>query len=358
MSEKSLQEQLEEVEAELRNEHQRGALMDSGKVEDLAVRRQELNAQISAQAQAEREQIALKQEEYNGGVKEVIYQVFDSIIPAETGHKVFGINKYDELAEMFRQMIDIAVDENNANLHAYIGEQIEARDAKISELNAQIISKDVQLQEEARQAQSAKDAYEILSSNFVISEEKVEQLEQKIAHVEVEVTALHLEIDDLHQRMISKDEQISKLTEEINKPKASGIILPNQTKPSATLQQMMDAAKNKSVKSQVELALSGESFRGKVLLTPPKLGGSDNAAETFQGQDIETDVEVGRVLAPQVPVLDFRFEEESNTVGLEVARDEIVRSDDAPATWGELKALEARIDERLSRLEQQTAVVA
>lgn len=91
---------------------------------------------------------------------------------------------------------------------------------------------------------------------------------------------------------------------------------------------------------------------------PPLLGGSETLAETFQDEVAEANATDSGISAPQAPLLDFRSQEESNGGGLPVDENGTLRSDDAPATWGELKALEAKIERRLSWLEQQTAVVA
>lgn len=339
-----LQTDLLFIQNELQAERQKGAEGDSAKIDQLEQRKADVQSQLEGM---EKQEITKKQAEYNGGLKEVVYQVFDSVIPAESGNIAFGINDFQEMGEIFRQMIDVAIDENNETLNTYIAELLEAKDAKIRELNAQIIEKDVQLQESARN-----------TDNYVRALSENERLEQRIVSLEIACADKDVAISNLSEQLKDKDEQISKLTEEINKPKASGIILPNQTKPSANLQQMMEAAKNKSVKTQVELALSGENFRGKVLITPPKLGGSENAAETFQDEVAEANSSNSGIYTPQVPGLDFRPEEESNEIGLAVVGDTVVRSDDAPATIGELKALEARIEERLFRIEQQKVAVA
>ena len=91
---------------------------------------------------------------------------------------------------------------------------------------------------------------------------------------------------------------------------------------------------------------------------PPLLGGSETQAETFQGEDTKVDVIDSGVLASEVPTLVFPSEEESNASGLPVDENGTLRSDDEPVTWKNLKALEARIEDRLLRLEQSAVAVA
>lgn len=316
-----LQTDLVFINNELQAERQKGAEGDSGKIAQLEQRKADVQNQLEGM---EKQEITQKQAEYDGGLKEVIFQVFDAVIPVEAGNIAFGINDFQEKGETFRQMIDLAVDDNNATLHAYIAALLESKDAKIREQNAQIIDLGVKLQESERKEQYATENYD----RAVVENER---LEQEVVLMGNSSAEKEVELADLNEQLKAKEEQIAKLTEEINKPKASGIILPNQARPSATLQQMMDAAKNKSVKSQVELALSGENFRGKVLLNPPILGGGETAAETFQGQDTETVTASGGISDPQAPVVDFRNEtghqlaEENASVGVagtEVTREE------------------------------------
>lgn len=295
-----LQTELVFARNELDAERQRGEYGNADKIAQLEQKEADLIAKLEG---VEKQEITQKQAEYNGGLKEVIFQVFDAVIPPDAGSIAFGINDFQEKGETFRQMIDLAVDENNDSLNAYIAELLEAKDAKIRELNAQIIDKGAQLQESTRKEQFATENYDrALRDN--------ERLEQEIVTMGNAAAEKDIEIADLNETLKAKEEQITALTEEINKPKASGIILPHQAKPSATLQQMMDAAKNKSVKSQVELALSGENFRGKVLFTPPTLGGGETAAETFQGETTEAIVADSGFPTSEETSLDFRPQEE------------------------------------------------
>lgn len=326
-----LQTQLLFIQNELAAERQKGAEGDSGKIAQLEQRRDDVQANLDGM---EKKEITQKQAEYDGGLKEVIFQVFDAVIPVEAGNVAFGINDFQEKGETFRQMIDLAVDDNNATLHAYIAELLESKDAKIREQNALIIDLGVKLQESERKEQYATENYD-----RAVAEN--ERLEQEVVTMGNAAADKDVEIADLNEQLKAKEEQIAKLTEEINKPKASGIILPNQAKPSATLQQMMDAAKNKSVKTQVELALTGENFRGKVLFTPPTLGGGETATETFHDEAAETIATGSGIFDSQAPVVDFRTEE-GTTAGLD--EHSFVSESDEPVTRKEFEELKHEVE--------------
>lgn len=307
MSEKTLQEKLDEVSTELRNEQQRGALTDAAKVAELQAKYQELLNQSLAAEQAVVEQ---KQTESSGGLKETIFQIWDSVLPAETGKTLFGINEHAELSQLFRQMVDLAVDENNAAFHAYIGEQLEAKDAKIRELTANVIDLETQLQEASRKAQAAEERADSTLAEF-------ETLENSLHAAEADIETKVTRIVELSEQLKAKDEQIAKLEEEVAKPAAQPtILLPNSVKPSQTLEQMMQTARNNGIKSAAQLALEGNTYRGKVsiqpVITPPTLGGSNDTV-SFQGEsseDRQADTTVSGVLAPEAaPVAEDTFQE-------------------------------------------------
>lgn len=322
INKEQLQDELFYVDNQLASERQKGVEGDQGKITQFEQKRTDIIAQLEG---AERQQITQKQEEHNGGLKEVIYQVFDAVIPADAGSHAFGINDFQEKGETFRQLIDIAVDDNNHALNAYIAELLESKDAKIREQNALIIDLGVKLQESERKEQYS-------TENYDRAVRENERLESEFLALSNASADKDVENADLQEQLKAKDEQIAKLTEEINKPKASGIILPNQARPSATLQQLMEEAKNKSVKSQMEIALAGQAYRGKVELTPPALGGSHDSI-SFPSEDTQGDIGDGGVSIPKAPSLTFRPEEEDGhgvdegNTGLEVAESPVSRKE-------------------------------
>ena len=235
----------------------------------------ELQAQIDFM---QSQQLTQTQQEYTGSLKEVLFQVFESVLPKEVGEKSLGLTEYSELSQLYRQMVDLAVDESNQTLYAIVGEQLESKDAKVREVTAKNIDLDTKLQESIRKEQSAQDNY-----NRALSEnERIEHENVRLANVAADKD---VELAELTKQIEAKDAQIEKLTEELNKlPVANGIILTAQTKPSQSLSDMMNAAKEKAVKSQLDLALSGQTFRGKVELTPPSMGVSDTQ-DSFRNED-------------------------------------------------------------------------
>lgn len=208
------------------------------------------------QYEQEREGIQTMQAEHNGGLKELIYQILESVFDVETCQKLYGLNEYSELSQSFRQMIDVAVDDHNDTLNAFIAEQLEGKDGKIRELTTKGIEISTQLQELQRKIEN----YErIVAQN--------EELEHKLVTLENDIEAKDRTIAEQAEQLRVKDEQIAKLTEAQNVPR-SPIILPNQAKPSQTLAEMMDQAKQKG-KTALELALAGgERFRGKITISP------------------------------------------------------------------------------------------
>lgn len=298
------------------------------------------------------------------GIKETIYQIFDIVFPADLGNVTLGINEYQELAESFRKLVDVAVEENEATVSSYMNNSFEEWASIEIDLKSQIIEKDAQLQETSR-------VNELLSThhNQEIHEnqqlkQQIEQLERKVTELEGsntdladKVYELRIHAGGLQEQIVSKDEQIAKLTEEINKPKAN-IVIPSQGK-SVNLQQLMEAAKNKPVKSQMDLALSGQTFRGKVeLAIPPSYNGGSNDDVPFYETTVETNVEDSGVFAPSIPSVEEVTPSQTETeIELGMDANTALRSDDGPATWGELKALEARIEERLQRIELQAVAV-
>lgn len=222
----------------------------------------------------EREGIQTMQAEHNGGLKELIYQILESVFDVETGQKLYGLNEYSEMSQSFRQMIDVAVDDHTNTLNAFIAEQLESKDGKIRELTTKGIEISTQLQELQRKTEN----YDrIVAQN--------EELEHKLVTLENDIEAKDRTIAEQAEQLRSKDEQIAKLTGELNAPKPSGIILPNQAKPSQTLAEMMDQAKQKG-RTALELALAGERFRGKITINPSTPNENNWIPETeVPGQD-------------------------------------------------------------------------
>ena len=282
----ALVQQLNDLEA------QKAQLFEQDTVDHYAVA--EINNQIKdTQAnieKAQQEQLVQKQEEYTGGLKEMMFQIFDSVLPKETATKLLGLSEYEELAQGYRQLVDVAIDENNANLYAIVGEQMETKDAKIREVTTKNIDLDTQLQEAVRKEQSAQENY----IRSLAENERIEQDNVRLANIAADKD---VSIAELNQQLEAKDEQIAKLTDELSKPKVqTGFNLNSQAKPSQSLADMMNAAKEKAVKSQIDIALSGSSFRGKVELTPITKAVSE-PADTFRN-------EAGAIIAQdnQLPV--------------------------------------------------------
>ncbi|MDQ0062368.1 hypothetical protein [Paenibacillus harenae] len=276
----------------------------------------------------------------DNGIKETIYQVFDAVLPAETGHKLIGINEYEELATMFRQMVDMAVDDNLTALHTSVNEQLEAKDAEITALNANLIDIDTRLRESIRKEQYATENYERAQSH-------IERLDDEGIRLANALAAEEEKNVQMIEQLKAKDDQIAKLTEEINKPKQSTIIIPSHTKPNATLQQMMEQAKNKSIKTQAELALSGETFRGTVQLTPPKLGGGETDNNTFHVEAPTVDIGDSGVLVPEAAIT-YELPPSVPQSDAEVPTD---------SANGEVadKAVETELEKRLNNIESRLA---
>lgn len=284
------------------------------------------------------------------GIKETIYQIFDIVFPADLGNVALGINEYQELAESFRKLVDVAVEESDDMMNVYIADTIDKKDSRIAELNAQIIEKDAQLQEAVRKEEATRNNHaESLLENERLAN-TVEQLQEQNEMLSDSNVKQYNELADLHTALRAKDEQIAKLTEEINKPKAN-IVIPSQGK-SANLQELMEAAKNKAVKSQMDLALSGQTFRGKVeLAIPPSYGGNDTAESTFQ--DVaETIAEDNWVPATQVPELVGETPSQEAPTFTGLAEHPSLPENDGQVTWQGLKELE----ERIYRLEQSVGL--
>lgn len=287
-------------------------------------------------------------------IKETIYQIFDIVFPADLGNVALGINEYQELAESFRKLVDVAVEEHDETVSTYMNERIESIDRENTELRLRLIDVNDQLQEAIRKEKQETDRCDrLLEDNNQLSQ-TVDLLENQKADLVDKVDELRVYADGLQEQLGAKDEQIAKLTEEINKPKAN-IVIPSQGK-STNLQQLMEEARNKKVKSALDLALSGQAHRGKVeLAIPPSYNGGNDDSESLFQDGTKTIVENSGFHPTEVPVIfEVTPSQEEEVAGL--AEHTPLPEDNGQVTWQGLKELETRIEERLLRLEIQTGL--
>jgi hypothetical protein len=164
-------------------------------------------------------------------------------------------------------------------------------------MTAANIDLDTKLQEAIRKEQHAQDNY----NRALAENERVEQENVRLANIAADKDVT---IAELLRQIEAKEAQIEKLEEELSKKPASGIVLPTQ-KPSQSLEAMMQAAKDKAVKSQLDLALTGNQFRGKVELTPIAKGGSESE-NSFRVEPPAIIPADDRVSAPEEEVSSFQ----------------------------------------------------
>ncbi|WP_028609220.1 hypothetical protein [Paenibacillus harenae] len=340
MSERTLQDQLEEVEAELRNEHQRGALMDSGKVAELAERRQELNTKISVQAQAEREQ----------AIEERVHSEITFAIP--------GVD-FTKLPVELINVIHLVVKSDRRRIiaeHAIELEQIE------NEFDAY--------------KQNAEGNYNGLLANHNQLEQEYEACARELKEQTEETVRLIAERDDARKNRDNAAAQYEEAKAEIERLKGQ---IDDYQKAKVygerEAQSIIDVTPNEAeeINEAIKLFVSSENWgsteklylpdgtfkvvkRSELsewqLSTPPTLGGSETLPETFQGETAEGDVSDSGVSDSEAAGIDFRQEEESTTAGLD--EHESVSEGDAPVTRREFQELSARV----SQLEQSQRIVA
>lgn len=347
MGEITLQNQLEEVEAELRNEHQRGALMDAGKVEELAVRRQEINAQISAQVQAEREQII--EERVHSEVTFAIPGVDFTKLPAGAITVVELVVKADRRRIYAEHALELEQIENEFDSYKQNAE---------GNYNGLLANHNQLEQEYEACARELKEQTEETVRLIAERDDARKNRDNAAAQYEeakAEIERLKSEIDDYQKAKVYGEREAQSVID----------VTPNEAEEiNNAIKQFLNAEDWGSIikvtkpDDTFELVKREEFNEQWQPLTVPMIGGSDDSV-SFQGEIVEANADDSGLPTSQAPGLSsFRPEEESNEIGLAVVGDTIVRDDDAPATIGELKALEARIEERLYRIEQSKIAVA
>ena len=259
------------------------------------------------QANKAQEQISQHQEDYATGLKETMYQIID-IVLTDDMEKTLGVNALATIKQEARKLMDAAINEQSSALYEIIGAQFEAKDQRINELTTNNINLNSQLTAEAAE----KDA----------------------------------RISELMQQLQAKDEQIKQLTAEINKPKEPSIYIPTtRSNPSQSLQSLMAEASGK-VKSQMDIVLSGSTYRGKVQITPPD-GGSESA-ESFRSEDTAgNDTNSGDDTTQETPAITpppLQFQEDGPIDGL-------ATSDTGTQMAGET------LEDRIAALEQRVAAL-
>ncbi|CAM4098835.1 hypothetical protein L1N85_10770 [Paenibacillus alkaliterrae] len=339
-----LQTDLLFINNELQAERQKGAEGDATKITQLEQRKADVQYQLDGINKAEKEQAI--EEKIHSEITFAIPGVDFTQLPVELINIIHAVVKADR--------------RKNLSEHSAELEQIEnERDAWVEE-NGKLIKENYDLQQECQTA--ARELKEQTAETVRLIAERDDARKNRdnaaaqLEEAKAEIARLESQVDDYQKAKVLGERQAQAVID----------VTPNEA-------EEINAAIKTFLKSEdwgsiIKVVKPDESFElvkrdvfekeWTAITPPPLLGGSDNGAATFQGETVEANAEVSGVLAPEVPVLDFRPQEESNASGLPVDENGTLRSDDEPATWAELKALEARIDERLSRLEQSEVAVA
>jgi chromosome segregation ATPase len=252
---------------------------------------------LAQEKQQQVQQVTQAQEEHNGGLKEAMRQIFGAVCPSNLAEAV-GLTEYGEMMQTFNQLSEEAVDENNAVLYGMIGQQIEAKDAKIQELTMAIIGLQSDVQDARGKAEQAWNEIDELNSEKAQLEARVLEADASIRILAGDVDTKQREVDGLNTVIQTKDEEISRLREELNRAPASrNAIDVTPYKPSVTLQDKINDTQNR-IKSAVELALEGRQFRGRIV--PGEIAQPEAPALEFQGEHTSTNTQVDRLPTPEV----------------------------------------------------------
>lgn len=351
MSQKSLQEQLEEVETELRNEHQRGALMDSGKVEELAVRRQELNAQISAQADAQQHEERMEE------AQERINTAFDEVEFDGEKYPIRVFTKDEGSAQVLRIHF--------TNIHLT---QEDENGKRVLELKAGYEADKNQLKEELKEAKEMVQSLKEQLAQAIMDKEDLEQ--KRDAAVRMAEDAVRAK-DAAELLADEKQKHIDKLREEqaIGASAAVRIV----TNVEGDMAEAMKAWKEqrpaiydvqptdplKKVEFRAKLAETDEEITDKYIYIGKYRQLDEAEAGRFRlereaakaaAEVVEPDTHVEANISLVVPPV-FPFQEEPTT-GLD--EHSTVSESDAPVTRQEFNQLTARV----AQLEQSKVAVA
>lgn len=271
----------------------------------------EFNSRLAAKQ--EQEQIGQQQEGYATGLKETMYQILD-IIMTDDMEKILGINELAALKQEGRKLMEAAVNEQSRQLYDIIGAQFEAKDKRINDLTMKNIELSTQVTD-------------------------LQRKEQEHAKVAAEAAEKDAKISEITQHLQAKDEQIEKLTAEINKPKEPTIYIPNtRTNPSQSLQSLMDESKSR-VRSQMDIVLSGSTYRGKVQIETPS-GGSESA-DSFRDTTNQPDT-----TAEDAPITPppLQFQEDGTADRLAETNTGTQMAGETPISRAEFEALRADVE--------------
>jgi hypothetical protein len=238
--------------------------------------RQQLEAMQSEQAKSELSDGLVQQ------IQE--YDIFGALFPESDFVEILGLTVYNEKRQ-----------EMNKIIHGYSvliqTPLLDKQTAERQDFTAQIRQlKDMNFKQEEEIAEY--DAQ--LESLKVDTDMVIDDLKNKLA-------AKDAEIANLNEQLVLKQTHIDQLRIDLANapaPKAAIDVTPVSNQAFAD---MLAETKAKSIKSAAELALSGSTFRGKVIvsadgqtpltssITPPPVGGSESA-DSFRGEDTQANI--------------------------------------------------------------------
>lgn len=342
-----LQTDLLFIQNELAAERQKGAEGDAGKIAQLEQRKADVQYQLDGISKAEKEQAI--EEKIHSEITFAIPGVDFTQLPVELINIIHAVVKADRRKNL---------SEHSAELDKLEREYDEYRQDAEGDFNKLLVNHNLLEQEYEAVARELKEqtaeTYRLIAERDearINRDNAARQLEEAKA----EIARLESQVEDYQKAKVLGERQAQAVID----------VTPNEAEEINAAIKLF--VKSENWGSSEKLYLPDGSYtvvkrtelpEWTAITPPPMLGGGETATETFQGQDTQANVIDSGILAPQAPVIDFRSQEESNGSGLPVDADRVVRSDDEPVTWKNLKELETRIEERLLRLEQSAVAVA
>lgn len=338
MDKEQLQIELTFVDNELAAERQKGAEGDVNKIKQLEQKRADINYQLDGINKAEKEQ-AIEERVHSEAVPFAIEGVDFKELPAAL------ITIIEKVVKADRRRIYAE--------HAIELEQVENERDKANADYSTIAKDYASLEEEyntvARELKEQAEETVRLIAERDDARTNRDNAAAQLAEANAEIARLKSEVEDYQKAKVYGERQAQAVidvtpteAEEIN----------DAIKQFLTSEDWGSIIKATKLDGTFELVKREEFNAEWQPITPPQIGGGETATETFQDEAAEGDASNGGILAPEVPGIDFRTQEESTATGLDEHNS--LSEGDAPVTRREFQELSARV----AQLEQSKVAVA
>ncbi|WP_127532748.1 coiled-coil domain-containing protein [Paenibacillus kobensis] len=283
-----LQAQIDQLEAEAAQYRRQGNdTKYNEKITEANQLRQQLETIQSEQTKTEISDVLMQQIQQD--------DIFGVLFPEDVYQAELSLTVYNDKRQMLNQI-----------LHAFA-----------VDIQTQLVDKHtVEKQELATQIRALKDANYKLEDDNIEFEAQLESL--KVEHEALQeemngkIAAKDAEIANLNEQLNSKQQHIDQLRIDLANAPAPKVAI-DVTPASKSFEDVLAAAREKSVKSAADLALSGNNFRGKVILgadgqtplssgiTPPPVGGSESGESFRIEADTPADAQNDQLPAAEAP---------------------------------------------------------